>query len=182
MRHFNLHIFDSALLRNAYADYLEVAEETYALMGTGFTSLDENPGAQTDTETYINEITASADITGYETEFAYNSRMIPSEDAVYTLWKDGRDHHIGEDAQHKYIRVDLFNPVGTPTDESAEFTARMFVVANEVSGITGNGGEKIQVAGTLHAVGDPIQGKFDTVSKSWTSGSFNGRYDVEVSG
>ena len=182
MRHMNLHIFDAALLRNAYADYLETETGVWSLMGTGFTSLDENPGAQTDSETYVNEVTSSASITGYETEFAYNSRMIPSEDAIYVLWKDGRDHHIGDDAQHEYIRVDLFNPIGTPNDSKAEYTARKFIVANEVSGVTGNGGEKIQVAVTLHAVGDPVQGKFDTVAKTWTEGDFSGKYDEGVSG
>lgn len=178
MRRFDLHVHDAALLRNAFADYLETSEDVWALMGTGFTSLDENPGAQTESETYINEVTASASINGYETEFAYNMRMIPSEDAIYTLWKDGRDHATGDAAQHRYVRVDLFNPIGTPSAESAEFTARLFTVANEASGITGNGGEKIQGTGTLHAVGDPIQGKFDTVTKTWTAGTFSGKYDA----
>ena len=44
----NLQLFDesrAALLRNAIADYLEVGA-TYELMGTGFTSLNESPGAQ----------------------------------------------------------------------------------------------------------------------------------------
>ena len=32
--------------------------------------------------------------------------------------------------------------------------------------------------GTLHAVGDPVQGKFDTVTKEFTAGTFSGKYDV----
>ena len=67
MRKFNLQLFDdsrAALLRNAIADYALIGTE-YELMGTGFTSLDESPNAQTDSETYINEVTASSDITGY---------------------------------------------------------------------------------------------------------------------
>ena len=75
------------------------------------------------------------------------------------------------------MRVDLFNPIGTPTEETAEYTARQFVVANEVSDIEGDGGEKISVSGTLHAVGDPVQGKFDTVTKKFTAGTFKGKYD-----
>ena len=180
MRKFNLQLFDAtraALLRNAIADYALIGTD-YELMGTGFTSLDESPNAQTDSETYINEVTASSDITGYETEFPYESRLIPSQKAIYALYKMGRDHATGDAAQLTYVRVDLFNPIGTPSAESAEFTARQFTVANEVSDIEGEGGQKIQVSGTLHAVGDPIQGKFNTVTKEFTAGSFSGKYDA----
>ena len=51
-------------------------------------------------------------------------------------------------------------------------------MANEVSDISGAGGEKISVSGTLHAVGDPIQGKFDTVTKTFTAGDFKGSCDA----
>lgn len=181
MRDF-LQIFEgerNALLRNTVADYINVSTgETadYKLMGTGFTSIDENPGAQSTSETYVNEVTASSDITGYETEFSYNSRLIPSQEAVMLLWKDGRDHHVGADAHHEYIRVDLWNPIGEPNENQAEFAARKFIVSNEVSSFSGNGGEKIQVSGTLHAVGDPLLGKFDTVSKTFTAGEFTATY------
>lgn len=180
MRKFNLQFFDgdrAALLRNAIADYVDI-DGTFELMGTGFTKLDESPGAQTESETYINEVTASADITSYQTEFAYESRLIPSQKAIYALYKMGRDHATGSDAQLTYVRVDLFNPIGTPSAQSAEYTARKFIVANEVSDFEGEGGQKIQVSGTLHAVGDPIQGKFDTVSKEFTAGEFSGTYDA----
>ena len=90
----------------------------------------------------------------------------------------GRDHATGTDAQLKYVRVELFNPIGEATEAAAEFTARLFTVANEVSDNSGAGGEKISVSGVLHAVGDPIQGKFDTVAKKFTAGDFKGKYDT----
>ena len=157
MRDF-LQIFEgerNALLRNTVADYINVAAagETanYELMGTGFTAIDENPGAKSSKETYVNEVTSSSDITGYETAFDYTSRLIPSQAAILALWKDGRDHKVGAEAHHTYVRVDLWNPIG-------------------------NGGEKIEVSGTLNAVGDPILGKFDTVSKTFTAGEFTATY------
>ena len=180
MKKFDIQLFDesrAALLRNAIADYAEI-DGTYELMGTGFTTLDESPNAQTDSETYINEVTATTDITSYETEFPYEARLIKSQKAIYKLWKMGRDHATGTDAQLKYVRVELFNPIGEATEASAEFTARQFTVANEVSDISGAGGEKISVSGTLHAVGDPIQGKFDTVTKAFTAGDFKGSCDA----
>lgn len=180
MREFNLQLFDNsraALLRNAIADYVLI-DDDYELMGTGFTTLDESPNAQTDSETYINETTSSSDITSYETEFPYETRLIKSQKAIYALYKMGRDHATGDDAQLTYVRVDLFNPIGTPSAESAEYKARQFTVANEVSDIEGEGGQKIQISGTLHAVGDPIQGKFNTVTKEFTAGTFSGELDA----
>lgn len=179
MKKMDLQIFAgerSALIRNMMADYLEVNGKL-ELCGVGFTKLDESPGAQTDSTTYINETTSSSDIIGYETEFPYEFDAIPAQKALYTLWKDGRDHHTGEDAQHIFVRVELFNPIGIPSEESAEYTARRFIVSNEVSDFTGDGGQKINASGTLHAVGDPVQGKFDTVTKEFTAGDFKGKYD-----
>lgn len=182
MKKFDLQVFNggrSALIRNKIADYLEVNGKL-ELCGIGFTKLDESPGAKSDATTYISEVTSSADIIAYETEFPYEFDAIPSQKALYTLWKDGRDHHTGEDAQHTYVKVELFNPIGTPTAETAEFTARKFVVSNEVSDFTGAGGEKISASGTLHAVGDPIHGKFDTVAMKFTEGEFKGKFDLEL--
>ncbi len=166
-----------ALIRNKIADFLKVGEN-FELMGTGFKSVNESPSAQTDSTTYINETSSSTDIIGYETEFSYEADHIPSQAAITALWKDGRDHHTGGDAQHEYIRVDLYNPIGTPDAQLAEYKARKFIVANEVSDYEGEGGEKVSVSGTLHAVGDPVQGKFDTVTKTFTEGEFTGLYDA----
>lgn len=180
-----LDIFDAAnskqaLIRNMMADYLKVGEDWH-LMGAGFTKLDESPGAQSESETYINEVTSSASITRYETSFAYDTRLVPSQPAVYALWKTGRDHLTGDAAQFEYVRVDLFNPIGEATEDAAEFTARKFIVSNEVSSLSGNGGEKMQASGNLNAVGDPVQGKFDTVTKTFTEGTFAGKYDTPSS-
>lgn len=181
MKKFNLQLFAgrSALIRNMIGDYLEVSGKM-ELCGIGFTKLNESPGAQSDSTTYINETTSSSDIIGYETEFPYEFDAIPSQKALFTLWLDGRDHHTGDAAQHIFVKVDLFNPIGTPSETAAEYKARKFTVSNEVSEFAGDGGQKITASGTLHAVGDPIQGKFDTVSMKFTEGEFEGKYDLEL--
>ena len=181
MKKFDLQLFAgdrSALIRNTIADYLEVNGKI-ELCGLGFTKLDENPGAKSDSTVYINETTSSSDIVSYETNFSYEFDAIPAQKALYALWKDGRDHHTGEDAQHVYIRVELFNPIGTPSKTASEYTARQFIVSNEVSDFKGEGGQKISASGTLHAVGDPVLGKFDTVTKTFTAGDFKGKFDLD---
>lgn len=162
----------TAMLRNKIADYIKI-DSTYELMGTGFTQLNESPNAQTDSTTYINEVTTSTDITGYETEFSFESDMIPSQAAVMALYNVGRDHLTGEDAQFEYIRVELFNPV---SGGNGTYTARKFQVSCEVSDVAGDGGEKISVSGTLHAIGDPVIGSFDPTNKTFTEGAVTGTY------
>ena len=51
----------TAVLRHKIADYLNTGTEEapeWALMGTGFTTLDESPGAQTESVKYVNEATS----------------------------------------------------------------------------------------------------------------------------
>lgn len=58
--------------RHQYADYLNVGtadKEDFVLMGAGFTTLDENPSAQSESTKYVNEVSASSEVVGYETSF-----------------------------------------------------------------------------------------------------------------
>ena len=68
--------------RYQIADYLNVGEmkaETYELMGAGFNTLDENPAAQLDTKTYINDRSATSTIKGYQAQFPFDTDLIASE-------------------------------------------------------------------------------------------------------
>lgn len=74
-----------ALKRKDFADYLNVSktqEASYVLLGYGVESLDEEPGAQTDTTCYINDETSSTTITKYETQFPYTSEIIIEQEAI----------------------------------------------------------------------------------------------------
>lgn len=159
-----------AIKRNMIADYLKVGE-TFELMGTGFTNLDENPNAQTDTVNYIHEVTSTSSIESYQTQFPYTSHLIKSEKAVMALYNTGRNHDTGSDAEFEYVRADLFQPVDG-TEEEEAYLARKFVVSNEVSSFAGEGGKKITVSGNLNAVGDFVAGKFDVKKKEFTEGDF----------
>lgn len=151
------------VMRNKVADYLRV-NETYELMGVGFETLDESPNAQSMQKTYVNQNTATSIIKSYQTEFPYSADMIISEKAVTALYECGRNHLTGTESMFEYVRVDLFAPV-----ESMEntFKARKFIVSNEVSGNTGNGGDPLTLAGTLKCVGDPVFGTFNTQTKEF---------------
>ena len=105
-----------AVLRHMIADYLNVGTESkpeWALMGTGFTTLDESPGAQTESVKYVNEVSSSSTVTGYETSFPFEAEHIADEKAVDALYQVGRNHYIGSDAEFEYVRVEMWNKAQT---------------------------------------------------------------------
>lgn len=157
-----------ALMRKDVADYLNVGTseaEEYVLLGYGFESLDEEPGAQTDTTCYINDETSSTSVTKYETKFPYVSEMIPDEKGIKNLWSTGRNHEVGTAAERDFVRVDMYDPV---SGSEGTYQARKFRVSNEVSKFSGDGGEKIKVEGSLNAIGKVVQGTFNVSTRTFT--------------
>lgn len=149
--------------RHEFADYLNIQDTdnpSFVLMGTGFTTLDENPGAQTSKKKYVNEAASSSSITSYETVFPFESDLIIQQEAVLALYNVGRNHYTGSDAEFQYVRVELWDKV---PDKQNEFAARLFTVSAEITSISGE--DEIAVAGNLNAVGDPINGTFNTETK-----------------
>lgn len=155
----------TVIRRHQYADYLNVGTAEAAkwvLMGTGFTTLDEEPGAQTESVKYVNEVSSSSSIVSYETTFPFEAEQIATEEAITAIYEVGRNHYVGADAEFEYCRVELWNPAGAAEDAGHSFEARKFVVAVEVSDFTGE--NKMTISGNLNAVGDPILGTFDTTA------------------
>ena len=150
--------------RHDFADYLNIQTEEdplFVLLGTGVTKLDENPGAKTSKKKYVNEASSSSSITSYETVFPFESDLIVQQEAVLALYNVGRNHCTGSDAEFQYVRVELWDRRG-----DNEFAARLFIVSAEISSISGE--DEIAVSGNLNAVGDPIDGTFNTTTKAFT--------------
>lgn len=159
------------VMRHQIADYLDVSTTStpeWALMGVGFNTLDENPNAQVDSKTYVNQKNQSSQVKGYQTQFPFDTDLIASEDAVMALYGVGRDQKTGADAEMDYIRVELFEPV-TGEGITNTYKARKFTVAVAVTSNAGAGGEVVKVAGNLNAVGDFVKGTFNTQTKTFTA-------------
>lgn len=159
--------------RHQFADYLNVADAgadkpEWRLMGTGFTTLNESPSAQTETKKYVNEKSSTTTITSYETQFPFESDLISDEVCVTSLYDVARNHMVGADAQKDYVRVELWRPKKGST---TEFAARQFVVSVEVSEVSGE--TDMNVNGNLNAVGDPIDGYFNVSTKTFTASTEN---------
>lgn len=161
----------SLIMRNEIADYLNVGDqdsESFVLMGTGFNTLDESPSAKTTEKTYISDKASRKTTTGYATVFAFDTDLISDQEAVMKLYDIGRNQIVGTDAELDYVRVELWNRVGV---DGSKFKARKFKVGVEVSSISGAGGENVKVTGNLNAIGDFVDGEFDTSTKTFTEGS-----------
>ena len=158
------------VMRNQIADYISktTASSTYELMGTGFKTLDETVGAQTDSDTYINDTSSSSYVKGYETEFPFESHLIISQTALKDLYTVGRNHLTGSDAEFNYVRVDLFDPL-TGEGNTNTYRARKFLVCAEISDCSGESASPDSVSSTWKCVGDPVLGTFNTSTKTFTA-------------
>ena len=67
--------------RSIQANYLKV-NDIFELLGTGFTELNESPSAQTANKRYINQVSATQSITGYEWSTSFNTDQIASDKAI----------------------------------------------------------------------------------------------------
>lgn len=154
------------VMRYQIADYLDIGKEgteEYELMGVGFNTLDESPSAQTDGKVYISQKAKSNSVQNYEPAFSFDTDLMSDEKAVMALYHVGRNQLTGGDAEMNYVRVELFQ-----TATEGAYPARKFKVAVQVDSIEGEGGSNIQVTGSLLAVGDFIDGTFNTQTKTFT--------------
>lgn len=154
----------NVIKRHQYADYLNVGTgeaEDWVLMGAGFTTLDEQPGAQSESVKYVNEVSSSSEVVSYETVFPFEADQIMEEEAINEIYGIGRNHKLGSEAQREYCRVELWKS----ETEANTFSARKFTVSVEVSETSGE--NKMNISGNLNAVGDPIDGTFNTSTKTF---------------
>lgn len=153
--------------RHQIADYLNIGTSespNWVLMGVGFTSLNENFGAESESSKYVNEASESSSVTSYKSVFPFEAHLIKSQEAVNALYTVGRNHLVGAEAEFEYCRVELFD--GKASAEST-YAARKFLVSAEVSSIEGD--KKQSVKGNLNAVGDPADGYFNTKTPAFTA-------------
>lgn len=149
--------------RRIQANYLKVGE-TFELLGTGFTELNESPSAQTSSKRYINQASASQSVTGYEWSTSFNTDQIVSDKAIEYIRNIGEMQKTGADTETEYIIVDLDKAAQT-----AGYRARQFKVAIAVDIFDDNDGE-LGISGTFLGQSDPIEGTFKTDEKTFTEG------------
>lgn len=129
--------------------------------------LTETPSAQTGSKRYINSSSARQSVTGYEWSAPFEADQIKEESALAFILNIARLMLTGADAETSLVQVDLDDPV---TDESSQntFKARKRIIAIAVSEMPDNDGE-LGVTGDFLGVSDPIEGTFNTQTKTFTA-------------
>ncbi len=161
--------------RSIQANYLKV-NNMFELLGTGFTELNESPSAQTANKRYINQVSATQSITGYEWSTSFNTDQIASDKAIGYIRNIGEMLLTGADTETEYIIVDL----DKKASEENKFRARKFKVAIAVDSFDDNDGE-LGISGTFLGQSDPIEGTFDTSTKTFEEGFTKKVVDVAYS-
>lgn len=150
------------------ADYLDISNSgspKYELMGVGFTELNEEPQAQTSEKQYVNDVSKSKNITGYNWQKPFETDEILSNEVIEYITDIGRYMKIGAETETTHVMVDLDSPIH---DSSTTFKARQIKVCVQVDSFGNNDGE-VTCSGTLLGQGGIVAGQFDTSSKTFTA-------------
>lgn len=155
---------DAIRQRHMEADYLNIGtteEPEFALCGTGFTSLNENPSAQTSSKRYINSVSNRQSVNGYQWTAPFEADQIRSEEALEFIRDISDKLLVGADCETEFVQVDLDKPA---EEGENTFHARQRIVAIGISSVTDNTGE-MGFSGTFYGVTDPVEGTFNTQTK-----------------
>ena len=153
------------VMRNRIADYLNIGTTDapdFVVMGAGFTALDEQLNAQTESRAYISDTNLSTHTTSYQPQFAYKVDLMDDVDVITELYDIGADRLVGEAAQRDYVRVDLWKG-----GMENEYPARLFRVEVQPDSNSGSGAAIVQVTGNLNQLGDAVKGTFNTVTRTF---------------
>ena len=150
--------------RKIQANYLNI-KGVYEFLGMGFTELNESPSAQTTSKRYIHQASATQTVTGYEWASSYVADQIENEKAIEYIRSIGEMLKLGNDTETDYLIVDLDMP-GTTANT---FRARKRRVSVSVDSFDDNDGE-LGMSGSFLGMTDPIEGTFNTTTKTFTNG------------
>ena len=157
------------VMRYHIADYLECgtgSDKAYVFCSVGYKSLNEELNPQVEDTIYVHNKNSSSDVESYQVQFPFETDFFKDETAVREVWDIGHDQKVGEDAQRNFVRVDLYDPV---SGSENTFRARQFLVAVEVSSLSGEAGKKMGASGNFRQVGDFVAGRFNTQTKTFTA-------------
>lgn len=137
----------------------------YSLMGTGFKSINEAPNAETEETGYINQKSMSTTTKSYNNKWSGSADKIVDDKAVMNLYDIAYYQKTGEEAERNLVEIDRSQPYGA---DGKTYKARLIRVSCVISNIAKEATNKITYDFELSAVKDPVFGKFDTSTKTFT--------------
>lgn len=147
------------------AHYFDIgtAEEPNVVLGGVITQLDESSNPTESEKQYIQQKTKTNTITGFSDEFPITMDMVKGDKVFEHFYSIFRNRKTGKDAQVIHYIVELWN-----TDDGGKYKARKQTQSVIITDKTANPGEQINISGSLKAVDDFVDGKFDVSTKEFT--------------
>lgn len=141
------------------------APSAYALFDAGVMTLDDALNPATVTEQYIMDVASTTTLDAYQPSFAFTMR-VDKDDAVATYIRDlAKSLAVGAAAETDIVRFDAWEIEVDGTVPAKQFHVAVAVDYTD----NGEGGSKVEMAGTLFVQGDPIDGTFDVDTKTFTA-------------
>ena len=150
--------------RNQWASFMNTGtseQETYSLMGDGFTQLAESKNPKEYSRQYVNMATEATDVVGYAPAIAYTVDVYSGDPCIKKIMEITDNEYVGSDAQVSIVNVNLW----TGTEGSREATRRKYAVIPDGKG---DGTDALVLTGNFKAVGDQEKGTFNETTKTFT--------------
>ncbi len=155
--------------RSEFATFLNTgttASPTWSLMGNGITSQVVNYNPQTSEEVYIHEDAGTVDVTSYKPAIE-TPQTAYAGDAVFDYIDEiRRSRKTGTSARSEIVLVYLYDDA-----VGGEYPAEHCACSVQIDDFGGEGGGSLEINYTINMVGDPVMGKFDPATKSFTEGA-----------
>lgn len=153
------------MLREYYGIPAEVGGNTaYHYINPGFIQLDEEGGAQTESEAYIGDRNATPSVTGYENSWAFETQYIKGNEVCEDIRDIALYQKTGSECERELISIDMNDPA---TGEG-EYKARCFKITVEAAPPQGEPRSVTTMSGTFHQQGDMKVGTFNVTTNLFT--------------
>ena len=137
------------------------AAASFALMGEGFTSLNESKNPKEYSRQYVHENAERTDVTGYAPSISYSVDVYTNNPVIQRIRDVTDGELIGTDAHVDIVTVEHFEG-----DASARpAVKRTYSIIPDGKG---DGTEALVYTGAFHAVGDMVKGTWDESSLTFT--------------
>lgn len=157
----------NTIKRSLFATFLNTTpdeeSETWSLMGKGVTEMSIAYNPQVTTEQDVTQDTANSEVTGYQPNMPAEGSARKG-DAVYEyVNKLRKNRAVFADCETQVLNVDLYDG-----DDTDGYAAEKQDVAVQVDTYGGSGGEALTLGFTLNYKGDPVKGKFNPKTATFT--------------
>ncbi len=157
------------ITRNLLRQYYGIGTTPTYHLCTPFTKMQEINNAETDEVVFINDVNGSPSVVGYANAFSFTAQVQEGDAVVDDLLVISRGQKTGADCERYVVDVDM-NMADSVVGGS--YYARKFKVAVACAPPTGNPKSITVVYGTMHQVGNMVEGLFDVATKTFTETAY----------